>query len=291
MPTCSPNICPVSPCCVSAAACTIIYSPSWVFLKYLRDSCTSQNTTKIKGKWVAFGAGPRMDQEEQMWHRGFWGKRQHMTNKSLTHWNPKWLYRREEISDFLDSLLLYFAACWARHRLSLLAKMWTSLMSPTQCQNWKLFRINLMLKGQNLRDQASITECMFTHILFFLFLFFFWGGHRYFNWHFPSYGAGFSFPYMQNDCTCMQKAAECLSGWSVHMNTIQGKHLCFGGKKINRCPKKACRQKASIMIDTALEMLWKSGLKYQFLLFCVAMTRCWIAMISVVHNLILFCLI
>lgn len=176
MPTCSPNICPVSPCCVSAAACTIIYSPSWVFLKYLRDSCTSQNTTKIKGKWVAFGAGPRMDQEEQMWHRGFWGKRQHMTNKSLTHWNPKWLYRREEISDFLDSLLLYFAACWARHRLSLLAKMWTSLMSPTQCQNWKLFRINLMLKGQNLRDQASITECMFTHILFFDFFFFFEGG-------------------------------------------------------------------------------------------------------------------
>lgn len=59
---------------------------------------------------------------------------------------------------------------------------------------------------------------------------------------------------MQNDCTCMHKAAGCLFGCSLHMNTIQGKHLCFGGEKRNGCPKKACRQKASIMTDAALKI-------------------------------------
>lgn len=100
--------------------------------------------------------------------------------RSLTHWNPKWLYCKEDISGFLKSLLLHFAACWARHQLSPLANTGTSLMSPTQCQNCKPFHINLILKGQNLKDQASITECMFTLSLlgFFSFL-------RYFSWHFP----------------------------------------------------------------------------------------------------------
>lgn len=92
-----------------------------------------------------------------------------------------------------STLLLYFTACWARYQLSWLAKMGTSPMSPTQCHNWELFHINLTLKGQNLRDQASITERMFTLILlsfsFFSPLFFFNTSTEIFL----SYGAVFPF--------------------------------------------------------------------------------------------------
>lgn len=183
-----------------------------------------------------------------------------------------------------STLLLYFTACWARHQLSRLAKMGTSLMSPTQCHNWELFHINLILKGQNLRVQASITERMFTLILLSLSLFFFLLSFFFFNTSsdiFLSYGAVFllslyaKWLHLHAQSSWMLIWLVC----SYENNTRQTS--VFQGEKIDRCPKKACRQKAWIMTDTALKMLWKSGPKCQCLLFCVAVTKCWIAMISV----------
>lgn len=102
---------------------------------------------------------------------------------------------------------------------------WEHLWWVQQNVKTENFHSNFMLKGQNLRDWVFFTECGFTHILLFFFF-------PYISADiFLSYGAVFSFPYMQNGCTCMHKAAEYFSGCSVHMNTIEGKHLCFGGKK------------------------------------------------------------
>lgn len=82
-----------------------------------------------------------------------------------------------------SSSLCCFAACWARHCLSLLAKMGTSLMSPTECQNWKLPHQSYAKGPKSQRSSVFHWMHVHTHSLVFLFfvVFFF----LYFDWHFP----------------------------------------------------------------------------------------------------------
>lgn len=157
-------------------------------------------------------------------------------------------------------------------------------MSQTQCQNWNC-------STSILHWRAKISEIRCLSLNACLHIFFSW-----FLWvlqlTFSSVLGHFFFSFLickMIVLACTKQLNASLAGLFIWIQYRA--NICVLGEKINRCPKKACRQKASIMIDTALEMLWKSGLKYQFLFFSVAMTRCWIAIISVVHSLILLCLI
>lgn len=101
----------------------------------------------------------------------FEGKGNLWPTKGLMHCNPKWLYCKEDLSALLKSLMLCFAACGARHHLSFLAKMGTSLRSPTECQNWKLPQ-QFYAKGPK-SQRLGVFHWMWVHThssFFFFFL-------------------------------------------------------------------------------------------------------------------------
>lgn len=159
----------------------------------------------------------------------FEGKGNIWPTKSLMHWNPKWLYCKEDLSALLKSLLLCFAACGARHHLSFLAKMGTSLMSPTECQNWKLPQ-QFYAKGPK-SQRLGVFHWMWvhTHSSFFFFL--------YFNWHFPQLWGCFFLSLYAKWLHLHAQSSWILLWLLCSYEYNRGQTSVFWGKKINRCPK------------------------------------------------------
>lgn len=154
-----------------------------------------------------------------MWHRGVWGKRQHMINRKRnpirkTHQTSPSLccfaLLPAEPDTSFPSLQRWQHLWWVQHNVK-------TENCSTSISHWRA-----KISKINLRDKASITECLFTHtLLFSLFIFF----PFYFSWQalFFSLSLHAKWLYLQAQSSWMLI-------WLVHMNTIQGKHLCFSRK-------------------------------------------------------------
>lgn len=150
-----------------------------------------------------------------------WGERQHMTNKVLCIEIPNANSVRKTYQT--SSSLCCFTL--------LPAEPDASFASLQRWLGWVKHNVKTETVPHQSYTEGPKSQRLGVYHWMHVYTYSFLGFCEYFNSHFPQFwGIFFFFPYMQNDCTCMHKAAECFSGWSVHMNTIQGKHLCFGRK-------------------------------------------------------------